>query len=137
MTVGTNFFSKTIELKGKSILLQIWDFGGERQYRMLFPTYVKGSSGGLFMYDITRYSSMKNVTGWMDTLKEGLKEPIPIILVGGKRDLENERTVKPEEVEKEIKKHSFLDHVECSSKTGNKVEDVFIKITQAMLDNVN
>ena len=134
MTVGTNFYSKIVNLNGKSILLQIWDFGGERQYRTLFPTYVKGSSGGIFMYDLTRFSSLKNVAEWMTTLNEGLKKPIPIIMVGGKLDLEKDRTVKPEEVEKVIKQYSFLDHVECSSKTGDRVEDVFIKITQTMLD---
>ena len=135
MTIGTNFYNKEITLNGKSILLQIWDFGGERQYRTLFPTYVNGSSGAIFMYDITRFSSLKNATEWMDTLKEGLEEPIPIIAVGGKLDLENNRTVKLSAIEEVVKQHSFLDHIECSSKTGERVEEVFIKITQTMLDN--
>ena len=135
ITIGTNFYNKEINLNGKSILLQIWDFGGERQYRTLFPTYVNGSSGGVFMYDITRFSSLKNVTEWMDTLKEGLEEPIPIIAVGGKLDLEINRTVKLSAIEEVVEQYSFLDHIECSSKTGERVEEVFIKITQTMLDN--
>jgi len=137
MTVGTNFYSKTVELDGKTIGLQIWDFGGERQYRSLFPTYVKGSSGGLFMYDITRYSSLKNVDEWMNTLNEGLDTPIPIIIVGGKNDLEENRTIKTEMAEEVVNKFSFLDHMECSAKTGDNVEEIFLKITKTMKEMVD
>jgi len=44
MTLGTNFYQKNIVVKGLLVNLQIWDFGGEEQFRTLFPNYIRGSA---------------------------------------------------------------------------------------------
>ncbi len=137
MTVGTNFYNKIVEIDGKSIGLQIWDFGGEKQYRDLFPSYIRGANSGLFMFDITRYSSLKNVDEWIEALKEGIKDPLPIILVGGKNDLEENRIIEKETAEEVVKRFDFLDYIECSAKTGYNVEEIFFRIAKLMKDNVD
>jgi len=136
-TIGTNFYSKTVEIDGKSIGLPIWDFGGEKEYRNLFPSYIMGANGGLFMFDITRYSSLINVNKWIETMKEGVKDPLPIILIGGKKDIEENRTVDNEMVEEVVNKFGFLEYIECSAKTGYNVEEIFFKITKTMKELVD
>ncbi|MFX1464340.1 MAG: ADP-ribosylation factor-like protein [Promethearchaeota archaeon] len=35
MTIGVDFYSKSAEVNGKKIRLQIWDFGGEERFRLV------------------------------------------------------------------------------------------------------
>ncbi|MHA1618172.1 MAG: ADP-ribosylation factor-like protein, partial [Promethearchaeota archaeon] len=39
LTVGVEFYVKTVAYGGKQIKLQIWDLGGESRFRFLLPTY--------------------------------------------------------------------------------------------------
>jgi len=75
ITIGVDFHVKKLEVNGKKVLLQIWDFAGEKRFRFLLPSYVLGASGGIFMYDITRYSSLKNFPEWVKIFKNGFIEP--------------------------------------------------------------
>ncbi|MHA1762762.1 MAG: Rab family GTPase, partial [Promethearchaeota archaeon] len=58
LTIGVDFHVKIMKIGNKEIKLQIWDFGGEVRFRFLFPSYILGASGGIFMYDITNYSTL-------------------------------------------------------------------------------
>ena len=84
ITIGVDFSIKKLEILDKRVTLQIWDFAGEDRFRFLLPSYVLGASGGIFMYDITRYSSLKNFQDWLNIFKQGYKGPqsnLPIIMV--------------------------------------------------------
>ena len=61
-TIGVDFQLKMIESEGQNVKLQIWDFAGEERFRFLLPSYVKGASGGIFMYDITNYASLSHIS---------------------------------------------------------------------------
>ena len=136
MTIGINFYNKSVVIDDKSISLQIWDIGGEKQFRDLFPSYLNGAHSGLFMIDITRYSTLNNVDNWIKILKEGIKDPIPIMLVGGKKDLEKKRVIEKEIAEEVVERFSFIEYMECSAKTGYNIEEIFFRITKTMIDNV-
>ncbi|GAG82391.1 unnamed protein product, partial [marine sediment metagenome] len=121
MTIGLDFHLKNINYGGKKISLQIWDFAGESRFRFLLPGYIIGASGGIFMYDITRYSSFKNLDQWLNVISQGLKDDyniIPILMVGGKADLSPKRTVNKEEAIEMAKSRDFIGYTECSSKSG-------------------
>jgi small GTP-binding protein len=137
ITLGVDFHVKWIDLEGKKIFLQLWDFAGEDRFRFILPTYIIGASGCIFMYDITRYSTFRNLDDWIAVFKEGVnrnKEEIPLIMVGGKLDLESVRTVPKEEVKEAGEKFNISESLVCSSKTGEKVEDIFVKITRIMMN---
>lgn len=133
MTIGVDFEIKTISLDGKTIKLQIWDFGGEERFRFLLPKYIRGAGGGIFMYDITNYSSLIHVDDWLSVVKE-VGEKFPIILVGGKSDLEENRQVSLEEGLEVARSSNLNELIECSSKTGENVELIFQKISKLMLN---
>ncbi len=140
MTIGVDFHVKKLTVEDKKVILQIWDFAGQDRFRFLLPTYVRGAKGGVFMYDITRYSSLENIALWFDVLKAGgLKEEshMPILMVGGKLDLESERVVSKEEALEVAKNYGFIGCMECSSKTGQNVEEIFTRITKTMLERAN
>ena len=128
LTMGAEIFIKYITIKDKRVVLQIWDFGGEERFRFLLPTYASGSSGGIFMFDMTRPSSLNSIEGWLDVFKSGLDESrkdIPILLVGSKLDLANEVKLSQDDVLKQTYSYKLFDYIECSSKTGKNVESIF------------
>lgn len=138
MTIGVDFYTKNLEIEGKRVYLQIWDFGGEHQFKHLFPNYVIGSSGGIFMYDISRFSSLTNLDDWLEILKKAPDEEqqhMPILLVGGKSDLDkdNKRVIKSKYADEFRKKRNLFGFIECSSKTGKNVDYLFDVITRKMM----
>jgi len=136
ITIGVDFHVKKIQVDGKKVSLQIWDFAGEDRFRFLMPSYVIGASGGIFMYDITRYTSLKNFKDWIEIFKKGYtgkNSHIPVLMVGGKLDLEYKRTVTKNEALEIAKNNNLYGYMECSAKNGENVEDVFIEIARLML----
>jgi len=140
ITIGVDFHVKKIEIEGKRVSLQIWDFAGEERFRFLLPSYVIGASGGIFLYDITRYSSFKNFDSWLEIFKKGYRgknHQIPVLMVGSKLDLEYKRAVSREEAYEIAKKNNLYGYIECSAKDGQSVEDIFLEIGQLMIKRAN
>jgi Ras-related protein Rab-18 len=136
MTVGADFYVKDLEVDGKKVVIRIWDFGGEQRFKVLLPSFAKGADGGIFMYDITRYTSVKNIDDWLSIFEKNVREKqiqIPIIMVGGKIDLQEKRSVETEDAVELSEKHNLQGYFECSSKTGDRVEDIFESITRKMM----
>lgn len=140
MTIGVDFYTKNLEVEGISVNLQIWDFAGEHQFKSLLPNYVIGASGGIFMYDISRFTSLTNLEDWLNILKKAPDEDdfnFPIILVGGKSDLEREskRAIEVDYAERYGIERELFTFIECSSKTGENVEQIFFTIARKMMEN--
>ncbi len=138
LTIGVDFHVKKIKVGNLLVSLQIWDFAGESRFRFLLPSYVLGASGGIFMYDITRFSSLKNFTEWIEIFKKGFVgkpgKQLPVLMVGSKLDLSYKRAVSSKEAFDLAKEQDLYGYIECSSKDGRNVEDIFTEIAKLMLD---
>ena len=139
MTIGVDFYTKNIEIEGINVSLQIWDFAGERQFKNLLPNYVIGATGGIYMYDISRFYSITHLGDWinlLDKAPDNQGDRMPILLVGGKKDLasEGKRVVEKEYAFEEGQKYGVFDFIECSSKTGENVNEIFQNIARKMLE---
>jgi small GTP-binding protein len=140
LTMGAEIFVKFFRVEDKRIVLQVWDFGGEKMYDFLLPLYSRGSSGGIFMFDLTRKSTLDRVDVWLETFKKGLsreKRDIPIVLVGGKLDLKEQIKVTNNEGENIKRKYNLYDYIECSSKTGENTEFIFESLVKRILKYFN
>jgi small GTP-binding protein len=138
MTIGADFSIKNVEFEEKIVTLRIWDFAGEERFRVLLPSFAKGADGGIFMFDLTRYSTIKDINDWLAIFEYFVSESevkIPIVMVGGKLDLKDKRSVESEEAIELSKSLNLQGYFECSSKTGANVEDVFDYITRKMIEN--
>ena len=60
-TIGVDFNTKEIDLDGRKVKLMIWDFGGQKRFRFIFPRYIYGSMGGFLMYDISARTAVANM----------------------------------------------------------------------------
>ena len=139
MTIGLDIAMKNLIIEGKKILLQIWDFAGEERFRFILPGYAAGASAGIFMYDITKVNSINNIDEWLEVFYQGSidnqKKP-PILLIGGKLDLEQKRAVYLEDARKISSSRKLYGPIECSSKTGEKVEQIFTFMAHLIMRNV-
>ncbi|HDZ18534.1 MAG TPA: GTP-binding protein [archaeon] len=124
LTIGVDFCSKTTTFKGKRVKLQIWDFGGEIKLQFLFPEYCKSAHGAFFLYDITAPLSLDHLLEWIQVVKKNAGD-IPMILIGSKLDLHEDRVVSYEEGLLAAKKYNLASFLEISSKTGENVDKAF------------
>ena len=138
MTIGADILIKELEINNWKVKLQIWDFGGEARFRFFLPPYARGAFAGIFMFDITRYNSLLDFDEWMKIFLKGASfggKQVPVLMVGGKLDLENRRTVSLEEASYFAQNRNVFKIMECSSKTGENVELIFEVITKEIMEN--
>lgn len=133
ITVGVDFYTKALDVDGKRINLQIWDFAGEDRFRFLLPGYSKGASGALFLYSITSPETMAHANEWLDVVFKNAG-PIPVLLVGAKSDLGPFRKVQPGEAVQFAQVRNLAGFVEVSAKDGTNVEKTFEAITKLMME---
>ena len=124
MTLGVEFFMKTLQIEERKINLQIWDFGGQEHFRPLLKNYSKGARGALLLFDLTRPSSLERIDQWVNICK-GENPDIPIIFLGTKLDLTESITVDDKFALKFPKKYDFFNYMKISSKTGENVDLAF------------
>jgi len=135
-TLGAAILMKFIETETMRITLQIWDFAGEERFRSLLPIYAQGSSAAIFMCDISNRDSITNIDEWLLTFNEGLnnRDPkFPLIVVGGKLDIEEKRSLSMKDIEAILTVRKEFDYLECSSKTGENVDLLFQTIVDKIL----
>lgn len=91
-TLGVDFQMKTMIVDGEPTLLQLWDTAGQERFRSIAKSYFRRADGVLLLYDVTCESSFLNVREWVDMIEDVSPEDIPIMLVGNKCDLRQDRT---------------------------------------------
>uniref|UniRef100_A0AC35FV51 Ras-related protein Rab-28 n=1 Tax=Panagrolaimus sp. PS1159 TaxID=55785 RepID=A0AC35FV51_9BILA len=148
-TVGVDFFSRLMMLKPKiSVLLQIWDIGGQSLSTNMLANYLYGAHAVLFVYDVVSATTFENLAEWIERVKSITKnyekQPIfalignktdmehrrtqPIFaLIGNKTDMEHRRTVRIDKHNK-LAQNSTMNAFYVSAKTGDSVDLCFRQI---------
>jgi small GTP-binding protein len=135
-TIGVDFETKQVTVDGKEVLFNVWDFAGEKKFRVLFPSYVSGASGALVLYDITNKESLYDLKDWLDIIDNVDNPPRTRILIEHKIDLEDRREVSRKEAEKFFKKYKFQGEImSASAKTGENVEELFQVLAREIIKN--
>jgi small GTP-binding protein len=135
MTIGVDFETKDVDIDQKKVRLQIWDFDSNKRFRILLPTYVRGSRGGLFLYNVNNEESLTNLDEWLSLIKKNIKETedFPILVVGINTDESDQQRIPVNEAIKIAKMKDVYGLMECSVKTGENVEKVFVNLTKLIL----
>ncbi|GHJ86211.1 hypothetical protein NliqN6_2613 [Naganishia liquefaciens] len=143
-TVFENYVAD-VEVDGKKVELALWDTAGQEDYDRLRPLSYPDSHVILICYGIDSPDSLENVQEkWISEVLH-FCSGLPIILVGCKLDLRNDpktiqnlaasgqRPVSPQEGQAMAQKIGAKDYMECSSRTGQGVREVFQRATRAAL----
>ncbi|XP_076881618.1 ras-related protein RABA5a-like [Bidens hawaiensis] len=96
-TIGVEFQTQKIEIKGKEIKAQIWDTAGQERFRAVTSAYYRGAVGALLVYDISRRQTFDSIGRWLNELHTHSDMNVVSILVGNKSDLKDVREVSTEE----------------------------------------
>ena len=76
---------KTISIRNTEITFSIWDLGGQREFVNMLPLVCNDAVAILFMFDLTRKSTLNSVKEWYRQGRGFNKTAIPF-LVGTKYD---------------------------------------------------
>ena len=122
-TTGIDFQTKIIKMNEKTYNVNFYDTAGQERYKSLSLNLFKNTDGILLMYDVTERKTFDAIPQWIEGIEENEGSHFPIILVGNKCDLNDERQVPIEEGQELAKKYNF-DFFETSNKEGTNINEV-------------
>ena len=133
-TIGFNNMPKNIILRnGKKAKIHFYDTAGQERYRSLTFNLIKSAAGIILMYDVTKKETFKAIPEWVKSIREHQRKDFPIVLIGNKCDLEEEREVKTEEGKEEAIKNGFS-FFESSSKDGINVQEAVSELVSKIFE---
>jgi len=92
-TIGVKVDKKVVEVHGQEVSILLWDIAGEVKQDKVPKSYFLGASAIIYVFDLTRPTTYKNIAVDMDILKNILPDSI-VKVVGNKADLlDNERAI--------------------------------------------
>lgn len=131
-TIGVEFATRNIQIKGRTVRTQIWDTAGQERYRAITSVYYRGAVGALVVFDISKMSSFENLDKWLGELNEHADPRCCIMIVGNKVDLKHLRAVSSEEGRSLAEKHNYsfietsaLDNTNVGEAFNNLLVDIF------------
>ena len=98
-TIGVEYKIKELNIKGRKVILRIWDTSGQERYRSITQNFYRNANGILFVFDLTKKDTFDNIKNWL-TDSQNFEAKVIKILVGNKADLIEERKVNQEIVER-------------------------------------
>ncbi|KAB8075338.1 P-loop containing nucleoside triphosphate hydrolase protein [Aspergillus leporis] len=143
-TVFENYVTDC-RVDGRSVQLALWDTAGQEDYERLRPLAYSKAHVILIGFSVDTPDSLENVKHkWIEEANERCPG-VPIILVGLKKDLREDPLAIEEMRKKSLKfvtpkegsdistSIGARKYLECSSLTGEGVDDVFEAATRAAL----
>ncbi|KAJ6249644.1 protein tem1 [Anaeramoeba flamelloides] len=136
-TLGVNFMEKSISIKQTEITFSIWDLGGQKEFVNMLPLVCNEAVVILFMFDLSRKSTLVSVKSWYRQVRGLNKSAIPF-LVGTKYDIfAGFSPDEQEEITKTARRYSKAMKaplIFCSAKVPINVRKLFKIILSRVFD---
>jgi len=127
-TLGVNFMEKSISIRGTEITFSIWDLGGQREFVNMLPLVCNEAVVVLFMFDLSRKSTLNSIKEWYRQARGFNKTAIPF-LIGTKYDqFVNFSPEEQEEITKQARKFAKAMKaplIFCSASLAINVQKIF------------
>ncbi|KAF8651002.1 hypothetical protein AX16_004988 [Volvariella volvacea WC 439] len=126
-------YRRNITLDGETSSLEIMDTAGAEQFMSLNEVYIKAGHGFILVFSLTQEASLKELENLRQQIFriKGTEKGIPIVVVGTKLDLVNEREVQREAIQP-LAARWGLPFYETSAKRDWHVNDVFEDLLRQM-----
>ncbi len=127
--------NKELVVDGFNISLALWDTSGQERFSALRKRYYQGAYGIIFVYDITRPESYRNIEKrWIPEVNEVLEDYIPA-LWATKADLADQRVVSKNSGDRLARRMQAY-FFETSALSGQNVNEAFISLSRLVLSKV-
>ena len=129
-------YRKQVTIDDETCLLDILDTAGQEEYSAMRDQYMRTGQGFLCTYAITSRSSFDEVTSFREQiLRVKDEDQVPMVLVGNKCDLEEERQVSTTEGQ-DLAKSFGCPIFETSAKARINVEDAFYQLVREIRNDI-
>ena len=133
-SAGLDLKTKDIIIKNKSIRVQLWDTAGQEKYRSITKNLFLRVQGIIAIFDLSHEDSFESIKNWINTVRDECGKSMPILLVGNKCDLIDQRIISEDEAN-EYAKNEKIEYVETSTKNDINIkkciEDICLTIIES------
>ncbi len=127
-------FEKIKYLNEKKILIKIWDTAGQEKYAVMAKNYYQRAHGIILTFSLNERNSFINLKNWLSAIKDSTSEEIPLIIIGNKKDLIDQREITIEEI-KDKANELNIEYFETSAKENLYIDEAFEKIIEKVFNN--
>ena len=132
-TVGVDFKLKLLTFNDQKYRIYLYDTTGQERFKSISLNIIKNADGIILMYDITLKDTFKEISDWMNSIKQIKRDDFPIVLVGNKCDLEEERSISKEDGENLAKQYN-IEFFETSNKNGINIEESALTLIKKIIE---
>lgn len=123
-------YRKQVTIDDETCLLDILDTAGQEEYSAMRDQYMRNGQGFLCVYSLTNRSSFEEVAAFREQiLRVKDADEVPMVMVGNKLDLQNERVVTTKDGQ-ELAASFGCPFLETSAKSRIHVEDAFYELVR-------
>jgi small GTP-binding protein len=127
VTIGVHITKKVVKItENESISLIIWDLEGTDEIQMIRDSYLSGSHGVVYVFDVARPSTFQNINEDLGIVAKKIPD-VPMMVVGNKVDLVNLIDLQGLLKEKDIAANYLT-----SAKTGGSVNEMFSQLASLL-----
>ncbi|KAF2157410.1 ras-domain-containing protein [Myriangium duriaei CBS 260.36] len=127
-------YRKQIEVDGRQVVLEILDTAGTEQFTAMREIYMKSGQGFLLVFSITSASSLNELSELREQLVNLKDDPhVPIVLVGNKSDLEEDRQVSRARAFAVSQQWGNTPYYETSARRRANVNEVFVDVCRQII----
>lgn len=128
-TIGVKISRRALARPSGQLNLLVWDLAGSDEFGgQIQANYLRGSSGAFIVCDLTRSETLGGFQRYVDQIR-AVKLDIPLIFLGNKADLKEERAISEEELQLAAETFQSL-YLLTSAKTGENVEQAFQRLAE-------
>lgn len=129
-------YRKQIEVDGRACDLEILDTAGVAQFTAMRELYIKSGKGFLLVYSVNDESSLQELLALREqVLRIKDSSNVPMVLIGNKCDLLDERVLQPQDGIKISEKWGRVPFYETSAMHKTNVDEAFIDVVRQIMRN--
>jgi small GTP-binding protein len=105
----------------------------QERFRSIASQYYRGATGCVLCYDTTRLETLYSLDKWLMDVRINSLPQIPVVLVGNKCDLVDQRQVKEHDGQDFKEKNGLCGFYEASAESGENIQKVFTTLIESMM----
>ncbi|ETO19181.1 hypothetical protein RFI_18052 [Reticulomyxa filosa] len=130
-------YRKQISINEEGLVLEVLDTAGQEEFSSFHDAWIRDGNGFILVFSLCDRSTLDSISAFREKiLRSKDKTSFPMVVVGTKKDLENERQFSTKEV-KDLTDKWGVDYIEASAYTRENVDKCFHDLANQIMQNRN